>query len=135
MYRVFVSFFVFWVFVSFFVFPLVGRLNEVVIPSADAWICIFALFFYFIYLLIYFYFILFFPHLVFITWRLITLLQCSGFCHTLFVFRWGSCTGCYWWLGDARSCIRWFPLCEFSLWYVLALVLWQSRVLGSVLPL
>ena len=26
-----------------------------------------------------------------------------------------SCTGCYWWLGDARSCIQWFPLCEFSL--------------------
>ena len=26
-----------------------------------------------------------------------------------------SCTGCYWWLGGAGSCIKWFPLCEFSL--------------------
>ena len=40
-----------------------------------------------------------------------------------------SCTGCYWWLGDAGSCI---PVLSFvwvlTIWYPLELVLWY---LGS----
>ena len=47
-----------------------------------------------------------------------------------------SCTGCYWWLGNAGSCI---PVVSFvwvfTIWYSLGLVLWWSRVLESVLPL
>ena len=47
-----------------------------------------------------------------------------------------SCPGCYWWLGDARSCIQVvFFVWVLTLWYSLALVLWQSSVLESVLPL
>ena len=47
-----------------------------------------------------------------------------------------SCTGCYWWLGDGRS---YMPVFSFvwvlTIWYSLALVLWLSMVLESVLPL
>ena len=47
-----------------------------------------------------------------------------------------SCSGCYWWLGDGRSCI---PVVSFvwvlTIWYSLGLVLWLSVVLESVLPL
>ena len=47
-----------------------------------------------------------------------------------------SCTGCYWWLGDARSYIQ-VVSCVWvlTIWYSLGLVLWYSRVLESVLPL
>ena len=47
-----------------------------------------------------------------------------------------SCTGCYWWLGDARSWIQVvFFVWVLTIWYSLGLVLWQSRVLESVIPL
>ena len=47
-----------------------------------------------------------------------------------------SGTGCYWWLGDARSCIQVVSFVwVLTIWYPLGLVLWQSRVLESVLPL
>ena len=47
-----------------------------------------------------------------------------------------SCTECYWWLGDAGSCIRVVSFVwVLTIWYSLGLVLWQSRVLESVLPL
>ena len=40
-----------------------------------------------------------------------------------------SCTGCYWWLGDARSCIQVVSLVwVLTIWYSLGLVLWQCRV-------
>ena len=47
-----------------------------------------------------------------------------------------SWTGCYWWLGDAGSCIqvvlfKWI----LTIWYSLGLVLWYSRVLESMLSL
>ena len=57
------------------VFPLMDRLSEVVILSADDWVCI-----------------------------------CFVCCLDEV-----SCTGCYWWLGDAGLLFKWFPLCEFSL--------------------
>ena len=45
------------------------------------------------------------------------------------------CTGCYWWLGDARSCIQAVSFVwVLTIWYSLRLVLWWSRVLESVLP-
>ena len=51
----------------------------------------------------------------------------------------GSCAGWYRWLADARSCIQvvsfLWVLTIFMIWYFLVLVLWQSRVLESVLPL
>ena len=48
----------------------------------------------------------------------------------------GSCTGCYWWLGDAESCIQEvYFVWVFTIWYSLESVLWYSRVLESVLPL
>jgi len=47
-----------------------------------------------------------------------------------------SYTGCYWWLGDARSCIQVISFVwVLTIWYSPGLVLWQSRVLESVLPL
>ena len=47
-----------------------------------------------------------------------------------------SCIGCYWWLGDARSCIQVVSFVwVLTIWYPLGLVLWQSRVSESVLPL
>ena len=47
-----------------------------------------------------------------------------------------SCTGCYWWLGDATSCIQEVSFVWIlTIWYSLGLVLWYSRVLESVLPL
>ena len=47
-----------------------------------------------------------------------------------------SCTRCYWWLGDAGSCIQVVSFVwVLTIWYPLGLVLWQSRVLESVLPL
>ena len=47
-----------------------------------------------------------------------------------------SCTGCYWWLGDARSCIQVVSFVwVLTIWYSLGLVLWLSGVLESVLPL
>ena len=47
-----------------------------------------------------------------------------------------SCTGCYWWLGDARACIQVVSFgWVLTIWYSLGLVLWWSRVLESVLPL
>ena len=47
-----------------------------------------------------------------------------------------SCTGCYWWLGDAGSCIQvvlfvWV----LTIWYSLGLVLSYSRVWELVFPL
>ena len=52
------------------------------------------------------------------------------------LFRWASCTGCYWWLGDAGSCIQVVSFVwVLTIWYSLGLVLWYSRVLESVLPL
>ena len=46
-----------------------------------------------------------------------------------------SCTGCYWWLGDVGSCIQVVSFVwVLTIWYSLGLVLWQSRVLESVLP-
>ena len=46
------------------------------------------------------------------------------------------CTGCYWWLGDARSCIQVVSFVwVLTIWYSLVLVLRYSRVLESVLPL
>ena len=48
----------------------------------------------------------------------------------------GSCTGCYWWLGDVESCIQEvYFVWVFTIWYSLESVLWYSRVLESVLPL
>ena len=47
-----------------------------------------------------------------------------------------SCTGCYWWLGDARSCIQVVSFVwVLTVWYSLGWVLWWSRVLESLLPL
>ena len=47
-----------------------------------------------------------------------------------------SCTGCYWWLGDAWSCIQVVSFVwVLIIWYSLGLVLWEGRVLESVLPL
>ena len=47
-----------------------------------------------------------------------------------------SCTECYWWLGNAGSCIQMASFVwVLTIWYSLGLVLWQSRVLESVLPL
>ena len=34
-----------------------------------------------------------------------------------------SCTGCYWWLGDAGLLFKWFPLWVLTIWYTLGLVL------------
>ena len=48
--------------------------------------------------------------------------------------RWGM--GCYWWLGDARSCIQVVSFVWIlTIWYSPGLVLCLSRVLESVLPL
>ena len=47
-----------------------------------------------------------------------------------------SCTVCYWWVSDARSCVQVFSFgWVLSIWYSLGLVLWWSRVLESVIPL
>ena len=47
-----------------------------------------------------------------------------------------SCTGCYWWSGDARACIQVVSFVwVHTIWYSLGLVLWLSRVLELVLPL
>ena len=47
-----------------------------------------------------------------------------------------SCTGCYWSLGNAGSCVQVVSfLWVFTIWYSLGLVLWLSRLLESVLPL
>ena len=47
-----------------------------------------------------------------------------------------SCTGCYWWLGGAGSCIQVFSFVwVLTIWFSLGLVLWYSKVLESVLPL
>ena len=47
-----------------------------------------------------------------------------------------SCTGCYWWLGDAGSCIQVVSfMWVLTTWYSLGLFLWQSLVLESGLPL
>ena len=47
-----------------------------------------------------------------------------------------SCTWCYWWLGNAGSCIQAVSFVwVLIIWYSLGLVLWLSRVLESVLPL
>ena len=40
------------------------------------------------------------------------------------LFRWGICTGCYWWLGDATSCIQ-------VVSFVWVLTIWYSWGLGS----
>ena len=46
------------------------------------------------------------------------------------------CTVCYWWLGDAGSCIQVVSFVwVLTIWYSLGLVLWSSRVLESVLLL
>ena len=40
-----------------------------------------------------------------------------------------SCTGCYWWLGDAGSCIQVVSFVwVLTIWYPLGLVLWYSTV-------
>ena len=47
-----------------------------------------------------------------------------------------SCTGCFWWLDDARFGIQAVSfMWDFTIWYSLGLVLWSSRVLESVLLL
>ena len=47
-----------------------------------------------------------------------------------------SCPGCYWWLGDAWSCITVVSFVwVLTIWYPLGLVLWYSRILDSVPPL
>ena len=47
-----------------------------------------------------------------------------------------SCTVCYWWVSDARSCVQVVSFVwVLSTWYSLGLVLWYPRVLESVLPL
>ena len=47
-----------------------------------------------------------------------------------------SCTVCYWWVSDARSCVQVVSFVwVLSIWYSLGLVLWYPRVLESVLPL
>ena len=47
-----------------------------------------------------------------------------------------SCSGCYWWLGDAGSYIQAVSFVWVLIfWFCLVLVLWESRVLESVLPL
>ena len=47
-----------------------------------------------------------------------------------------SCTGCYWFLGDAGSCIQVVSsVCVLTIWYSLELVLWKSRILEPVFPL
>ena len=47
-----------------------------------------------------------------------------------------SCTGCYWWLGDAGSWIQVVSLVlVLTIWYSLGLVLWHTRVLEFMLPL
>ena len=47
-----------------------------------------------------------------------------------------SCTGCYWSLGDAASCIQVVSsVWVLTTWHSLGLGLWSSRVLESVLPL
>ena len=47
-----------------------------------------------------------------------------------------SCTGYFWWLGNAGSCIQVVSFVwVLTIWYSLALVLWLSRILESVLPL
>ena len=57
----------------------------------------------------------------------------------VFLFCWldeASCTGCYWGLDDARSCIQVVSFVwVLTIWYSLGLVLWYSRVLELVLPL
>ena len=46
------------------------------------------------------------------------------------------CTGCYWWLGAAESCIQVVSFVwVLSMWYSLMLALWLPRVLEWVLPL
>ena len=46
------------------------------------------------------------------------------------------CTGCYWWLGSAESCIQVVSFVwVLSMWYFLTLALWLPRVLEWVLPL
>ena len=47
-----------------------------------------------------------------------------------------SCTGCYWWLCDARSSIQVVSFVwVFTIWYSLGFLFWYSRVLEAVLPL
>ena len=47
-----------------------------------------------------------------------------------------SLRGCYWWLGDAGSCIQVGSfVCILTIWYSVGLILWYSRVMESVLPL
>ena len=44
-----------------------------------------------------------------------------------------SCTVCYWWLGDAESCIQVVSFVwVLTIWHSLGLVFWLSRVLDSV---
>ena len=51
------------------------------------------------------------------------------------LFWWGTLKGCYWWLGNAGSCIQVVSFVWIlTIWYSLGLVLWSSRVLESVLP-
>ena len=39
-----------------------------------------------------------------------------------------SCTGCYWWLGDARCCIHVVSFAwVLTIWYCLELVLWRRQ--------
>ena len=39
----------------------------------------------------------------------------------LLLFRWGSCTGCYWWLGEARACIQVVSFVwVLTIWYSLS---------------
>ena len=65
--------------------PWWARLNEVVILSADDWVCIF-------------------------------IVCCLDEV---------SCTGCYWWLGDAGSCTQVVSFVwVLTIWYSLVLVLW-----------
>ena len=46
-----------------------------------------------------------------------------------------SCIGCYWWLGDAGSCIPAVAcLWVLTIWYPLGLVLWLLKGLGDNAP-
>ena len=65
-----------------------------------------------------------------VCWRL-----CLYFCFVCCLDE-ASCTGCYWWLRDVKSCIQVISfILVLTIWYSVGLILWKSRVLESVLPL
>ena len=60
--------------------------------------------------------------------EVVTLSADDWVCFVLFLFCFldeVSCTGCYWWLGDAGSCVQVvFFVWVLTIWYSLGLVLW-----------